>query len=143
MSISDSYRETIRITLARRAGEVPDASTVAAATLNIWQLVDAKLVPVIGTTGVEVLFIRSLHLTSAAFPWLAIAETQRESAALLTSVKTRLAEHETHTATEAAYTLLVTFTELLSTMIGESLTERLLSPVWVPSSRVSKKESVS
>lgn len=142
MSISDSYRETIRITLARRAGETPDASIVAEATLNILQLVDAKLVPVIGARGVEVLFARSLHLTSAAFPWLTIAESQRESAALLTSVKTRLAEHETNVTTEAAYTLLMTFTELLSTLIGESLTERLLSPVWVHPSHVSEKETV-
>lgn len=141
MSISDSCRKTIRITLARRAGEAPDASTVAAATLNIWQLMAAKLEPVIGATGVEVLFVRALHLTSAAFPWLVIAETQ--SAALLAGVKTQLAEQEINAATEAASTLLVTFTELLSTLIGESLTERLLAPVWVPSSQVSRKETVS
>ena len=141
MSLSDSYRETIRMTLAQRAGEPTGASTVAAATLIIWQLMAAKLEPVIGARGVEVLFLRALHLTSASFPWLAIAHTQRESAAL--QVKTQLAQQEINVATEAAYNLLVTFTELLSTLIGESLAERLLSPVWVPSSGVSRKETVS
>lgn len=135
------FQETIRTTLANRAGSAADASAVAAATLSTWHEMAAKLEPVIGARGVEVLFIRALHLTRAAFPWLAIAETQTESAAL--QVKTQLAEQKIHAATEAAYTLLVTFTELLSTLIGESLTEQLLSPVWVPSSRVSKKETVS
>jgi hypothetical protein len=139
--MTDSYRQAIRITLARSAGEATDATLVAAATLSIWELMAAKLEPVIGTTGVDVLFIRALHLTSSVFPWLAIAETQRESAVL--HVKKQLAEHETDAASEAAYTLLVTVTELLSTLIGVSLTERLLARVWVPSSRVSKKETVA
>ena len=141
MSTTDSYRETIRITLARRAGEAPDASAVAEATFSIWHQVAARLVPVIGVRGVEVLFSRSMHLTSAAFPWLAIAEVKGGSGALLESVKTRLAGHEADTATEAGYTLLVTFTELLTIYIGESLSERLLGPVWVSTPPVSKRRS--
>jgi hypothetical protein len=45
------------------------------------------------------------------------------------------------TAAEASYMLLLTFTELLATLIGESLTTRILAPVWAPPSFSSGQES--
>jgi hypothetical protein len=53
-----------------------------------------------------------------------------------------LARQERTVAAEASYTLLVTFTELLATLIGESLTETLLSSVWVPASPRTDQENV-
>jgi len=140
---SELRREAIRRTLARRAGGTPDASSVAKATLGIWHQVSARLAPVIGARGVDALFSRSLQLTSAAFPWLAIIGENMESADLLANIETRLAWREPETALEVSYTLLVTFTELMATLIGESLTGRLLDPVWVPPSPASEKEAGS
>ena len=141
----DQLREAIRRTLADHVGGTPDAaSAVATATLSIWQQVTTLLVPVIGEKGVYVLFRRSLHLTLSAFPWLAIAGGDyKESAALLASLKARLADHTPEVAAEASYNLLVTFTELLTTLIGESLTARLLDPVWVSTPAAAAKESES
>ncbi|OGT95774.1 MAG: hypothetical protein A2X80_01075 [Geobacteraceae bacterium GWB2_52_12] len=102
-----------------------------------------RLTPVIGVKGVDMLFKRTLHVTSLTFPWLAIAEGHKNSDALLADLKARLASRETEDAVEASYTLLVTFTELLATLIGLSLTERLLRPVWVPCSSVSGQETKS
>jgi hypothetical protein len=87
---------------------------------------------VIGTRGVDILFSRSLHVTSKTFPCLAIAGNYGDSAAPLASVKARIETCELTVATEASYFLLVTFTELLAALIGESLTERLLDPVLAP-----------
>jgi hypothetical protein len=140
---NNMHHEAIRRTLAQGAGDAPDASAVAESTLNTWRQVAARLAPVIGARGVDVLFSRSLHVTSKDFPWLAIAGNDGNSAALLDSLKARLAGRETAAAAEASHALLVTFTELLTTLIGESLTERLLGPVWVPSSPESEQESVS
>lgn len=138
---SELRREAIRRTLAHYAGKNPDANAVATATLSIWQEVVSRLAPVIGVRGVDVLFIRALHLTHREFPWLAIAGGEsKESAALLASLKLRLAELEPAVAAEASYTLLVTFTELLTPLIGESLVARLFDPVWVPSSAASEQE---
>lgn len=129
----DQLRETIRRTLTYHAGDSPDASAVAAAIVSIWQQVAALLEPVIGDRGVDVLFRRSLHLAHVDFPWLAIAGGEsKESAEFLASLKERLAGCETEVAAEASYVLLVTFTELLITLIGESLAARLLGPVWLP-----------
>ena len=140
---SDLLREAIRRTLANRAGSAPDARAVAEGTLSIWSQVAAQLVPVNGARGVEVLFSRSLHLTSAAFPWLAIARNSGDSVGSLASFTARLEAREAAAAAEASHALLVTFTELLATLIGESLTQRLLSPVWAPPSSTSEQELAS
>jgi hypothetical protein len=114
---------------------------VAEATLIIWRRMAALLAPVIGVRGVDVLFSRALQLTSKAFPCLAIAGAQGDSAVLLANLKAKLAANATNDAMEAGHALLVTFTELLSTLIGESLTERLLSPVLASPAPISEQET--
>jgi len=142
-SARDLALEALRRTLAQRAGAVPDARAVAEATLSIWDQVAYRLAPVIGARGVDALFSRSLHLTSAAFPWLAVVGEQGHRDAQLASLKARLAGRETDAATAAASALLATFSELLVTLIGESLTGRLLDPVWAVPPTAFKRETTS
>jgi hypothetical protein len=103
--------------------------------------VTVQLAPVIGARGLDLLFSRALQQTSAAFPWLAVAVDRGGSASPLPSLMVCLAGQHTSTAAEASYTLLLTFTELLAKLIGESLTTRLLAPVWAPPSLSSGQES--
>lgn len=145
MSTTDSalLQETIRRTLAFHAGSAPDTRAVAEATLSIWRQVAAQLSPVIGARGVDVLFSRSLHLTSNTFPWLASVGDKADNTSPLASFMARLEAREAAEAAEASYALLVTFTKLLATLIGDSLTKRLLRPVWAPQPSTSKQETAS
>jgi hypothetical protein len=118
---SSSLREVISRTLRRR-----DAGAVADATLATWRLIAAQVEPIIGARGVDVLLRRVLHLVSAAYPDLAITGESE----LLTTLEARLAVRDVDSATAAASTLLATFCEVLGSMVGESLTERLLRPIW-------------
>jgi hypothetical protein len=136
-------RAAIRATLALRAGRVPSADTTAEATASTWRLVTEQLAPVIGARGLDVLFSHALHQTSAAFPWLEVAVDRGGSASPLPSLMVCLAGQQTSIAAEASYTLLATFTELLATLIGESLTTRLLGPVWADPSLPSGQESAT
>jgi len=140
---SDQQREAIHRTLVQHAGGAPDANAIAEATLATWHKVAARLSPVIGVRGVDVLFSRSLHLTSTDFPWLAITRDQEDRATQLASLQARLAERETASATKASSSLLVTFTNLLTGLIGRSLTERLLGPVWAPPAGPADKDTGS
>lgn len=135
------HHEAIRSTLTHHAGSAPDANAVAEATINTWHQMAARLMPVIGTRVVEVLFSRSLHLTSLSIPWLSIVGDYGDTSVLLAALKTRLAERKTEDAEEASHALLLTFTELLTTLIGKPLTERLLAPVWVHPSPESEREN--
>lgn len=133
MSTSNSQlrHETIRRMLAQpAAGE--DAGAIAEAAISAWHQMAHRLAPVIGGRGVEVLFSRALHLTSQAFPWLGTVEGHGEVAAPPPArVSACLASHEPAAAAAASLALLVTFTDLLATLIGDSLTDRLLDPVWL------------
>lgn len=108
-----------------------------------WRQVAAQLAPVIGARGLDVLFNRALHQTTTAFPWLAVAVDRGGSDSPLPSLMVCLAGQQSVTAEEASYTLLLTFTKLLSTLIGEPLTERLLAPVWARPSPSYRQETAS
>jgi hypothetical protein len=135
-------REAIRTALAPRAG-LPGADATVEATVAMWRLVAAQLAPVIGARGFEVLFGRALHMTSSTFPWLVVGADSGGGASPLPSLEGCLARQDPATAAEGSYTLLLKFTELLTTLIGESLTTRLLAPVWASPSLSSAQESPS
>ena len=135
---NDQRREAIRQTLVLGAGAGPEAGAVAAAVLGVWHRIGEFLVPMIGARGVEALFGRALQLTASAFPWLAAAGEDKTS---LAGVAARLASRDPQAAAEASVALLATFTELLATLIGASLTDRLLDPVWTVSTPPAGQET--
>jgi hypothetical protein len=145
MPIADSslLRETIRTTLEERARDLPAARATSEATGNIWRLVEAQLVPVIGAHGLDVLFRHALHQTTSAYPWLAAVVDRGGSAGPLPSLMACLAAQPRASATDAAQGLLFNFTEMLSRLVGESLTERLLAPVWARPPLPSEQEITS
>ena len=117
------------------AGRVEDdsrADQIAAACGALWLELDAALSPIIGTRGVVALGQRSLHLASAVHPWLAARQPGGPvvlDSALLVSL---LAQRSSDDAAAAADTFLQTLRELLTSLIGGSLTQRLLLTVWGP-----------
>ena len=139
MSTAGNYHLEIQKKLGNRCADTPDSLCIAEATLDTWHQMATLLAPVIGSKGVDVLFSRSLHLTRAVFPWLPIAG-DHDSLALLADLKNHLVDQEARVAAEASCTLLVNFSELLATLIGEALTDRLLAPVWKAPLVVSEQE---
>ena len=139
----DLYREAIRRTLRQRAGDSPDAPAIAKATAETWLLMSAQLTPVIGGNGVDAILKRSVHLTSVVFPWLSVPDAQLDVDSLPVRISVLLAGREPVAAAQASSSLLITFTELLATLIGNSLTRRLLDPVWITSPGVVEQEKTS
>jgi hypothetical protein len=131
-STKDALREAIRTTLARAAGSTPNSRAVAHGTLNTWHQVAARLSPVVGERGVDVLFSRALHLASSGFPWLVVAGEYGAGPAPLAALRARLENQAPADATLASQAALLAFAELLATLIGDPLAERLLAPVWAP-----------
>ena len=129
---TDQQHEAIRRALAHRHRDDSGSGAIAVASLGLWREVNARLAPMIGARGVDALFGRSLQLTTPAYPWLALAVEQEDSAAPLASLAARLEARDPRTAAEASVALLAAFTGLLATMIGPSLTDRMLDPVWGP-----------
>jgi hypothetical protein len=121
-------RDMIRGKLMQCAGSAPNVNAIAAATVAIWPQVIVRLAPVIGVGGMDVLFSRASHLTSKSFP--CVADDGGRGTAALDAIGARLRQEDISTATAASCELLFVFTELLTALIGASLTDRLLVPVW-------------
>ena len=116
----------IQSALSKLAAEGADAPRIAEAAVSILHAINAALSPIVSQRGVAALYRRSLYLTRSDFPWLtsvydgALAPGEFEPLHAVLAQQTRL---EAMVATDA---LLRTFHELLTSLIGGSLTERLL-----------------
>jgi hypothetical protein len=139
-SASKLRRNMIRDKLAQCAGKAPDANAIAAAIVAIWPQLVVQLAPVIGVRGIDALFSRTLHLTRKSFPWVAVAGDVERGISALDAISGRLQRQDASTAAAASCELLVAFTVLLADLIGESLTDRLLAPVWALPAQASERE---
>lgn len=115
---------------SRGAVEPVDAAQAADAMVATCQKIDAALIPIIGHRGVAALYGRSLHLVAATHPWLAAAHAGVEAPMDLAVLKSVLARQSGAGAAAGGRALVRTFLDLLATLIGRSLTERLLLSVW-------------
>lgn len=110
------------------SGAGADAGAVAEAAIRKWDQIARQLAPIIGEGGFRALYVRGLHLTRSTYPWLPVAQ-EPDQTTPFTSLRVSLQGRESTEARDASNALLVTFTELLATFIGEGLTTRLLSSV--------------
>lgn len=122
--------------LERRVGDGANAAYVAETIVSIWREIDAALRPILGQRGVAALYKRSLHLCCPDLPWLAGLQQGLPTAMDLDALHSAFARQDSASAAAAGGDLLQTFHELLTSLIGPSLTERLLQSVWTsPPSR--------
>ena len=120
--------------LAYRLADDATAAQVAAVMGAIWLELDAALAPIVGPRGVAALGQRSLHLASTEHPWLAAAQAGGPVGFDPVKLWPLLAQRSREEATGAGSSFLHIFHGLLSSLIGPSLTERLLRAVWGPAS---------
>ena len=128
-------REAIKQLVSQTIGKAKSATGVARSSLAIWQQVANRLEPTIGAGGVQVLFARALNLSSRKFPWLSVGKHQVDIGDINTAlidISAAFINREPADAVDAACELLAEFAELLESLIGETLTERLLGDVWLP-----------
>jgi hypothetical protein len=112
-----------------------DAAQISQAIASVWQEIAEALCPVIGRGGLDALYRRSLHLTVRAYPWLATTKGEEETVMDLIQLKAVLARQDSANAAAGGGALLQTFYDLLTGVIGPSLTARLLRSAWASAVR--------
>ncbi len=133
MSTLSEESRRIVASLAQGVGLNADTASIAEAIVAKLQAMDAALAPIIGQQGVVALYRRSLHLCVSAHPHLAGTYDSLPAAMDLIALKSVLVEQQDTEALFCGEVLLTTFYELLTTLIGPSLTASLLRGVWEPS----------
>ena len=107
-----------------------DAGQIADAMVATWQAVDAVLAPILGSRGVAALYQRSIFLTRGAHAWLAPLQDGVDGRIDPAKLKAAFAQQTRADARAGGHALMQAFHQLLASLVGTSLTERLLHPVW-------------
>lgn len=108
-----------------------ETENVADAAISLWKQLAARVISIVGEGGFNALYARSVHLSQSTFPWLAadaakppLTDHQFEE------LKISLEEKTPAQASEANSLLLITFTGILASLIGEQLTSSILRSAW-------------
>jgi len=120
---SAAHRPRARALLTHE-GAGASAEACATAAGRVYEKIHARLVPLLGTAGVEALLARSARLTQDQFPGLADAPLDA------TKLQACLQYQAPAVAMESAITLFATFFSLLTTFIGDRLTTQVLRSAW-------------
>jgi len=124
-----SEAQRIQATLAHLVAEGADPRRVADKAAATWRDIDVALSPIIGKLGVAALFKRSLYLSRTEHPWLAAIADPAQSPGNFEGLREAMMQQTSARASAANSALLLTFHDLLTSLIGDSLTERLLRSV--------------
>ncbi|MBV6273334.1 hypothetical protein KVP09_10470 [Alcaligenaceae bacterium CGII-47] len=110
-------------------------------TVKLWGQLALELVPIIGSGGFNSLYARTIHLTRNDFPWLPNEQPPPTADLLFIHLSTHLEQQSAAEASEASICLLTTFLSILATLIGEAMTDAIISSVWNDTALDSKQET--
>ena len=106
-----------------------NAERIADAAVSAWCDVHAALSPVIGHRGVAALYKRSLYLTQVAHACLTPVHEGELVPGNFSALRAALSQQTSQDAAAAHGALLQAFYDLLTNLIGASLTDQLLRSV--------------
>lgn len=115
--------------------QFPEKQTDAA--INLWELMATQIISVIGESGFNSIYARSLFLAQSTCPWLP-SDSTPPMEHRFAELKKSLDQHPPEQAGEANNLLLITFTDILASLIGEALTSHLLYLAWGGNDAVDK-----
>lgn len=118
--------QLIESLLARHIEKVADAA------IFLWEQMATEIISIIGVAGFDSLYARSVLLCQPKFPWLGLKVIPSNSSGnrRFAELKTNLEGQWPAQAVAANSLLLITFTDILATLIGEQLTTRILRAAW-------------
>ncbi len=108
----------------------PLTEEVADAAINLWEPLASQIILIVGEGGFNSLYARSLFLAQPTFPWLAGSSQSPQADQRFMELKTRLEGQAPAQASAANRLLLITFTDILASLIGEELTVSILHLAW-------------
>jgi hypothetical protein len=108
-----------------------EAETVVDNAINLWEQLAIQIISIVGEGGFNSLYERSVSITQSTFLWLAAADSlSPQTDHRFAELKMRLEKQTPAQAGEANCFLLITFTDILASLIGEDLTSGILRSAW-------------
>ncbi|NHZ97603.1 hypothetical protein [Massilia sp. CCM 8734] len=132
MDSSDAMRQKLidEVLAAPSEGDVAGNRVAGEAAMGAWERLSNHLSPLIGETALCAMVARARQLTFPDLPANPANRDLRSSAQLLERLASELAAMDAQAADTFNRALLQSFTRLLSGLIGEALTVRLMNTAW-------------
>ncbi|MFA5172441.1 MAG: hypothetical protein WC426_12840 [Sulfuriferula sp.] len=108
-----------------------DTEKIVDAAIDLWDRMATQIISIVGEAGFNSLYTRSVFLTQSTFPWFTADTLSAQADQRFETLKTSLQKQTPIQACEANTLLLITFTDILATLIGEELTTSILRTAWV------------
>ena len=119
----------IQATIADLAAITEDVRHIAEVAASTWREIFAVLSSVVGPGGVAALYQRSLYVTRTVHPFLAAVHEDPLRPSEFAALQMVLSQQTSAQVVAANGALLQSFCDLLASLIGVSLTDRLLRSV--------------
>lgn len=103
---------------------------VADTAINLWEQLATQIISIVGKEGFNSLYARSVFLTQAKFPRLSVDPRSPQTDHRFTELKISFEGQAPTQVREANGLLLITFTDILSSLIGEQITTSILRSAW-------------
>ena len=127
METSDIQRQKIiKYLIAQPTEDVVDTA------IELWEHLAAQIISIVGEDGFNSLYASSVFLTQSTFPWLPAGSLspQTHHDHRFAGLKASFEAQTPAQAGAANSQLLITFTDILASLIGEDLTNRMLRSAW-------------
>jgi len=125
METSDTLRhQMVRDLMTQHTEKVVDAE------LELWEQIATQIISIVGEGGFNSLYARSVFLTQATIPWLTPSSPSTQTEHRFAQLRRCLDGQAPAQASAANRLLLITFTDILASLIGEQLTTRILRAAW-------------
>lgn len=125
METSDVLRhQKIKSLTAQQTEKFADAA------IGLWDQLATQIISIVGEGGFDSLYARSLFLTRSTFPWVVASSGSPPTDHRFETLKTSLEAQTPALIREANSLLLITFTDILASLVGEPLTARILDSAW-------------
>lgn len=125
MHTSDQLRhQIIKSLMAQHTEKIADAAIL------LWEQMATQIISIVGESGFNSLYARSVFITHSTYPWLASDSSTPQPEHRFAGLKKSLAGQTLAQASEANSLLLLNFTDILASLIGEQLTITILRSAW-------------
>jgi hypothetical protein len=100
------------------------------AAIILWGQMSAKIISIVGESGFNSLYVRSVLLSASKFSWLATYNPKTENTHQFTQLKLCLEKQTSNQIVDGNIHLLIALTDILASLIGEPLTTNILCMAW-------------
>lgn len=128
LAIMDNY-DLMRHQLIKTLSAKNNDSTADVAIL-LWEQIADHIISIVGESGFKSLYVRSIFLNAAKFPWLSAYNPKSEIHNQFTELNLCFKSLKPHQIIEVNNALLITFADILASLIGEPLTTNILCMAW-------------